>query len=57
MFGKQNLNVEVGGFKLTDVATSVGKTIDKFSKGKTNAEIIGKKIDDITKNITIKIDK
>lgn len=57
MFGKQNLNVEVGGLKLTDVATSVGKTIDKFSKGKTNAEIIGKKIDDITKNITIKIDK
>lgn len=51
MFGKQNINVEYGNIKVKDAATKVGSLFG--SKGRK----IGKKIDDATKKITIKIEK
>ncbi|WP_282023334.1 hypothetical protein [Priestia flexa] len=51
MFGKNHLNVEYGNVKVTDVATKVGSLFG--SKGRE----VGKKVDQATKKITIKIDK
>lgn len=50
--GKQNLNVEFGGIKVKDVATKIGRVVG----GEKGAEI-GKKIDEATKNVTIKFEK
>lgn len=51
MFGKQNLNVEYKSIKVKDVATKVGSLFGP--KGNE----VGKKIDDATRRITIKIEK
>lgn len=51
MFEKQNFNVEYKNVIVNDVATKVGSLFG--NKGKE----VGQKIDSITKNITIKIEK
>lgn len=50
--GKKNLNVEFpGGIKVKDIATKVGSIFGE------EAEEIGRKIDEATKNVTIKFEK
>lgn len=51
MFGKQNLNVEYKNIEVEDPAIKVGSLF-----GLKGTEI-GKKIDDATRKITIKIEK
>lgn len=46
---KSNLNVEIGGCVITDVAEKIGALFG------TEGREIGKAIDSATKNITIKI--
>jgi hypothetical protein len=46
---KKNLNVEIYGYKIDDVAEKIGSLFG--DAGRT----VGKAIDDMTKNVTIKI--
>lgn len=46
---KKNLNVEINGYKISDVAEKIGSLFGQTGRG------IGKVIDSVTKNITIKI--
>ena len=52
----KNLNADIDGFVIKDVASKMGKVIDYISDGKTNATEFGKKFDNVSKNITIKFD-
>lgn len=52
MFGKQGFNMEFpGGIRVNDVATKIGKLLG----GEEGAEI-GRQIDEVTKNLTIKVE-
>lgn len=47
---KKNLNVEIYGHKINDVAEKIGSLFGETGR------VIGKAIDEVTKNVTIKID-
>lgn len=47
---KKNLNVEIYGHRIDDVAEKIGSMFGETGRA------IGKAIDGITKNVTIKID-
>jgi len=47
---RHNLNLELGNRLITDIAEKVGSIFGKRGRR------IGKTIDDLTKNITIKVD-
>ena len=47
---KKNLNVEIYGHRIDDVAVKIGSLFGKTGRA------IGKAIDGVTKNVTIKID-
>ena len=47
---KKNLNVEINGYKINDVAEKIGSLFGQTGRG------IGRAIDGVTKNVTIKID-
>jgi len=46
---KKNLNVEINDYKINDVAEKIGSLFGQTGRG------IGKAIDNMTKNVTIKI--
>ena len=46
---KKNLNVEINGYKINDVAEKIGSLFGETGRS------IGKAIDEATKNVTIKI--
>jgi hypothetical protein len=50
LLGKQNLNVEYKGVRINDVCEKIGSIISP------EAREFGKKLDDLTKKITVKID-
>lgn len=46
---KKNLNVDIYGHKINDVAEKIGSLFGEIGRS------IGKAIDEVTKNVTIKI--